>query len=109
VSECGRFVVFDALHLDRNTVEALGRWAADRGLRIQDAIQLALCAFNEGTGEPDGGARRKTPARFPKSGHDLPSPERVGHLEEPPTVRTLGTGAREPGRASSRSGRRRCE
>ncbi len=51
VSECGRFVVFEGLHLDRNVVEVLGRWATDRGLGIQDAIQLALCSFNERNAE----------------------------------------------------------
>ena len=48
VSDGGRFVVIDELHLDREVFEVLARWAADRGLRIQDAVQLALCAFNEG-------------------------------------------------------------
>lgn len=50
VSECGRFVVIDGLHVDRNVVEALARWATDHGLRIQDAIQLALCSFNARNG-----------------------------------------------------------
>jgi|GEM_PF-3953448 len=50
VSECGRFVVIDGLHLDRNVVEALARWATDHGLKIQDAIQLALCSFNARNG-----------------------------------------------------------
>ena len=58
VSECGRFVVIDALHLDRTVVETLALWASNRALGIQDAIQLALCSFNErnaerrGVGEP---------------------------------------------------------
>lgn len=47
VSACGRFVVVDALHLDRDVFEALARWAAGRGLQVQDAIQLALCAFRD--------------------------------------------------------------
>lgn len=42
VSECGRFVVVDALHIDRDIFDALARWAADRGLQIQDAIQRHL-------------------------------------------------------------------
>jgi hypothetical protein len=49
VSACGRFVVLDGLHLDRELFEALVRWAAERQLRLQDAIQLALCIFREGT------------------------------------------------------------
>jgi hypothetical protein len=48
VSACGRFVVLDGLHLDRNLFESLSRWAAERHLRIQDAIQFALCVFREG-------------------------------------------------------------
>jgi len=47
LSACGRFVVIDGLHLDRNVFEALTRWAADHELRIQDAIQLALCTFRD--------------------------------------------------------------
>ena len=45
VSPCGRFVVLDGLHLDRNLFEALAQWAAKHQLRMQDAIQFALCIF----------------------------------------------------------------
>lgn len=48
VSACGRFVVLDGLYLDRNVFEALVRWAAEHQLRLQDAIQLALCRFRDG-------------------------------------------------------------
>jgi hypothetical protein len=54
VSECGRFVVIDGLHLDRSVFETLRRWAADRGVRIQDALQLAVCSFNERHAERSG-------------------------------------------------------
>lgn len=64
LSECGRFVVIDALHLDRYVFEALARWATDRGLRMQDAIQLAVCAFND---RNSVAALPKTPA--PSSEH----------------------------------------
>ena len=47
-SPCGRFVVVDGLYLDRDVSDALERWALDRGLCIQDAIQLALCALEDG-------------------------------------------------------------
>lgn len=47
-SVCGRFVVLDSLHIDRKVLGALASWAADRGLRVEDAIQLAICAFNDG-------------------------------------------------------------
>jgi hypothetical protein len=48
VSPCGRFVVLDGLHLDRNLFEALTLWAEEHQLRIQDAIQFALCIFRDG-------------------------------------------------------------
>ena len=56
VSACGRFAVLDGLHLDRNVFESLMRWAETHGLQIQDAIQLALCAFHDDTIDPSGGA-----------------------------------------------------
>jgi hypothetical protein len=48
-SPCGRFIVLDGLHLDRVVFETLARWASKNHLRHQDAIQLAICAFNEGS------------------------------------------------------------
>jgi hypothetical protein len=45
VSPCGRFVVLDDLHIDRAVFDLLTSWASERDLRIQDAIQLALCTF----------------------------------------------------------------
>jgi hypothetical protein len=54
VSACGRFVVLDGLHLDRNLFEALTRWASEHELRIQDAIQLALCVFRESAVDRNG-------------------------------------------------------
>ena len=45
---CGRFVVLDGLLLDREVYADISRWAAARGLRVQDAIQLALCALGDG-------------------------------------------------------------
>ncbi len=47
LSECGRFVVLESLHVDRDVFEALARWASEHNLGVQDAVQLALCAFNE--------------------------------------------------------------
>jgi hypothetical protein len=52
VSACGRFAVLDGLHLDRNVFEFLTRWAAAHRFQIQDAIQLALCAFRDDTLDP---------------------------------------------------------
>ena len=46
-SGCGRFVVLEGLNLDRVVFEELDRWAREHGLRAQDAIQVAICAFNE--------------------------------------------------------------
>lgn len=47
LSKCGRFIVIESLHIDRNVFEVLARWARERGLAVQDAVQLAVCAFNE--------------------------------------------------------------
>lgn len=47
LSVCGRFAVLDSLHIDRGVFESLQSWAVRHGLRSQDAIQLAICAFNE--------------------------------------------------------------
>lgn len=46
-SSCGRFVVVDDLHIDRDVFAQLERWASQRGLTLQDAIQLAICLFDE--------------------------------------------------------------
>lgn len=54
VSPCGRFVVLDGLHLDRSVFESLTLWAAEHQLRIQDAIQFALCIFRDGALAPNG-------------------------------------------------------
>ena len=75
VSECGRFVVVEALHLDRDVFDALARWAADHGLRIQDAIQLAVCAFNDRTGKRSNvTVPPKAPASSPEHEHRLDAP-----------------------------------
>ena len=54
VSGCGRFVVLDGLHLDRQVFDSVVRWASEHDLRIQDAIQLALCAFGDGAFDRNG-------------------------------------------------------
>lgn len=46
-SECGRFVRLDGVYLDRRVYNALVSWSQEQQLQLQDAIQLALCAFNE--------------------------------------------------------------
>jgi hypothetical protein len=46
-SACGRYVLLDGVYLDRNVFDGLAKWAEARGLRIQDALQLAVCAFCE--------------------------------------------------------------
>jgi len=45
VSDCGRFVVIERLHLDRRIFDGLRTWASPRGLPLQDALQLAACAL----------------------------------------------------------------
>lgn len=57
VSACGRFVVLDGLHLDRNLFEALTQWAARHQLRIQEAIQLAICIFRDSAVDRSGADR----------------------------------------------------
>jgi hypothetical protein len=61
VSTSGRLVVLDGLHLNRYLFEALARWAADHDLRVEDAIQFALCIFR------DGAVDRSRAARNPQS------------------------------------------
>ncbi|MDB4944543.1 MAG: hypothetical protein JWP97_4077 [Labilithrix sp.] len=71
LSACGRFIVLESLHIDRRVLEPLASWGARRGLRVQDAIQLAICAFNDGGEEladdppiaPDDGLRCVAPER----------------------------------------------
>jgi hypothetical protein len=45
LSNCGRFVVLEALHLDREVLGLLAAWAEARGIGLQDAIQLAVVGF----------------------------------------------------------------
>lgn len=42
-----QFVVLDGVHVDRQVFASLERWASDRGLQPQDAIQLALCRLHD--------------------------------------------------------------
>jgi len=58
ISACGRFVVLNGLHLDRRLFQTLERWAFERRLQPQDAIQLAVCAL---TGS-ETAAKGKLPA-----------------------------------------------
>ena len=51
LSESGRFIVIDNLHLDRAVFHALSTWAKRKELTVQDAIQVALCLFNDHRGE----------------------------------------------------------
>ncbi len=47
LSPCGRFIVLEDLHIDREVLAALTEWSERRGLRVQDGIQLAILAFTE--------------------------------------------------------------
>jgi hypothetical protein len=74
-SKCARFVVLDSLHIDRNVFETLAEWASRRGVRVQDAVQLALCAFNEQNREQSSMAPSlRTP--LPSSAYDATRPPR---------------------------------
>jgi hypothetical protein len=70
LSDCRRFVVIDALHIDRHLVEGLVRWADCRGLRLQDAIQLAICAFNESNDDLNNLNDREAPVPKSSTGCD---------------------------------------
>lgn len=75
-SLCGRFVMLDGLHIDRKVFESLERWAKERGIQIQDAIQLALCAVGD-----DALGRAPLAATPPSSARMLappPSASRIG-------------------------------
>jgi hypothetical protein len=54
LSACGRFCVLETLYVDREVFTALARWSASRGLRVQDAVQLAMAVFTEHMSEPRG-------------------------------------------------------
>lgn len=75
-SLCGRFVMLDGLHLDRKVFEKLERWARERGIQVQDAVQLALCAFG------DEALGRTSPQAPPSSSARMlahpPSASRIG-------------------------------
>ncbi len=42
-----RFVLLAPLHLDRTALADLVAWAEPQGLTLENAIQLAVCLFNE--------------------------------------------------------------
>lgn len=45
LTPCGRFVVLEALHIDREVLDPLAAWAEAHGLGLQDTIQLAVVGF----------------------------------------------------------------
>lgn len=45
VSKCGRYIVVNGIFLDREVFESTQRFATERRLGIDEAIQLALCSF----------------------------------------------------------------
>lgn len=47
LSPCGRFLVLDALHVDRDVMMTFAAWATLNRLTIQDAVQLALVVFTD--------------------------------------------------------------
>ncbi len=80
---CGRFVVLDELHLDRDVYERIVRWAAQHGLRVQDAVQVALCAF---VGDASSKVRISDD-NSAAAGTPPPQPNRSE--PEPPSIRKL--------------------
>ena len=73
ISPCGRFVVLDDLHLDRALFEPVRRWATEHGLRIQDAIQLALCTLAEGVAGSTGAPHAENVSAAPDTAAGAPS------------------------------------
>lgn len=47
MSTCGRFVILETLHLDREVMSSLAAWSALYGVTIQDAVQIAILAFTD--------------------------------------------------------------
>jgi hypothetical protein len=78
ISPCGRFAVVDALHVDRNVFDALAQWASDHGLSIQDAVQVALCAFTECVSE---GSNVSVPASSHEPRHDALESKPSGQVD----------------------------
>jgi hypothetical protein len=67
LSACGRFVVLEGLYVDRKVLESLASWGAGHGLPVQDAIQVAICAFNEDACQPASDWRDPSAVRAPAS------------------------------------------
>lgn len=65
LSPCRRFVVVESLHVDRKVLESLVSWAEGRGLRTQDAIQVAICAFNAANDGASRASDRRGPSADP--------------------------------------------
>lgn len=76
-SACGRYIVIDDLHLDRTVFEFLVQWAAERQLRVQDAIQLAVCALSS----PYWAAAVEAKDDWPRRPDELPT-DRARETEE---------------------------
>lgn len=76
LSACGRFLVVDTLHIDREVLGGLARWGERRGLRIQDAIQIALIGFMELT--RDRGDTRSAHVAIPALPRVAPSVDGPG-------------------------------
>ena len=71
LSACSRFVVLEGLHIDRKVLEPLASWGAGHGLTVQDAIQVAICAFNEGACQPASDWRDPSAARATASSSSI--------------------------------------
>jgi hypothetical protein len=99
-SSCGKFVELDELHIDRDVFETLARWATDHGLSIENAIQFALCCFNDSNAEGD---HVETALTNIYRVQDSRTPVQSWRLMPPPTVRAPGTAAQPSGLASSHS------
>lgn len=61
LTNCNRFAILDSLYIDREVLEALAAWAKQRGLRVQDAVQLAIISFTEDHLEVNGAYNVSSP------------------------------------------------
>ena len=86
LSTCGRFVVLETFHIDREVLGRLASWAEGKGMSPQDAVQLAVVAFVEalpvrGVWAPSH--HEKTPRDLPPRSSAMPlDPQAAGTLPE---------------------------
>jgi hypothetical protein len=94
LSTCGRFVVLETLHMDREVLGRLTSWAEGKGMSPQDAVQLAVVAFVE--------ALPERALRAPWTG--APSVPLSDHVETPHNLPTRSSPMLPDALTSTRAG-----